>query len=401
MPKKNKKRFSRRTQRNNRTRRTIRGGWISPLRSRYTLWRETRAAATAARRTKPATLRSPLRMWRERNRNRVVPTGQSFPAEQAERAINKVYANSNARFEAAAHDLEKTTENQEVLAAGVMNALNRASILPSAAEVDAYIGNSRNGAAAVNQQRTSSVQNFDFPPAGKIPAVPTLPPAGQKMIIERTLLSQYQRDLLQGIVGSKTESDHIKFAARELLKEEVSALTIPIYNKLIECIFIGSRRDKNFAQRRQSTGEWGLNYDFTVKHMVDHMNPTTGASKFYATRVAELIEGVNSLVVESKVKSVNALFSIYMTLRRELACATTMNPPYIFNLNQQHAVHIAIPNLITMIENTVHPESLATAMYVATTENFDSVNRVNTISQSEQPIYNRFLQYAEYLNRIL
>jgi hypothetical protein len=78
-----------------------------------------------------------------------------------------------------------------------------------------------------------------------------------------------------------------------------------------------------------------------------------------------------------------------------------MTPPYEFDLYQQHAVDIAIPSLITMIENTVNAASLATALDLTTTGNFKPLDRVNTITQSEQSIYNLFLKYAEFHNRIL
>jgi hypothetical protein len=230
--------------------------------------------------------------------------------------------------------------------------------------------------------------------------------AGKKQInITRTTLNPYQMQLLQEIVSSEKESDHIRYAARELLKGEKSAFFIQTFNQMIECVFIGSKRDESYLQKPQSPGEWGLNYDFTVKHMVNLMLQNGKASPFYATQVAQLITGVNSRGDESSVKSsVNALFSIYMTLRRELACATTletMTPPYKFNLEQLHALHRVIISLIIMIDTKVHPGSLANAMDLATYQKFGSVNRVNTIKQSDDPIYNRFLQYAEYLNRIL
>ena len=149
MPKKNKtvckrrkcqrSRRQRRRQNNNRRTRTIRGG-ISPFR-KFSEWNTTRRTNAAARRLpgpthQPARWYSPVRMWQERNKNRVVPvptTQTSFadlvqraqnlrymtPAQQqaamaemntgignAERAINSGYDTSNAGFGAAARNLE-------------------------------------------------------------------------------------------------------------------------------------------------------------------------------------------------------------------------------------------------------------------------------------------------------
>lgn len=96
MPKKNKtackrrkcqrSRSQRRRQNNNRRTRTIRGG-ISPFRTPFrklSEWNTTRLTNAAARRLpgpthQPARWCSPVRMWQERNNNRVVPDSQIQP----------------------------------------------------------------------------------------------------------------------------------------------------------------------------------------------------------------------------------------------------------------------------------------------------------------------------------
>ena len=392
MPKQNKtackrrkcqRRCSQNQKRKNNNRRIgdIRGGF-SPL-QRFSEWNATRRADAEARRSitstnyRRATIRSPIRMWREwRQRN-----GNTVAVEPARVPPPPSYPTST-------HFIRRRNPSPPP---------NAPPITPISPQISPPIR--RISPSPPQHTNLPGFVSGDLPPAGKKPAVP-LPSAGKKQInITRTTLSPYQVQLLLGIVASERESDHIQYAARELLKGEESAFFIQTFNQMIDCVFIGSDRVEGRVRRPQSTGDWGLNYDFTVKYIGGQIT-ATGASKYHTLKVAQLIEGVNYPDKDSKVNSLKALFPIYMTLRREFACATTletMTPPYKFKLEERYA----ILSLIKMIEDRVQPESLAAAMDLATYQKFGSVDRVNAISESSQPIYNRFLQYAEYLNRIL
>ena len=431
MPRKNKtaynrrkcerSRSQRRRRNSNRRTRNIRGGgwrWRSPQRT-FREWREGRAAESAARRDRtnvayrPATLRSPLRMLEERKMNRVAPT-QVAPAHSPPTSRRPAHA-------AAAADGASRNLNYRTDAAAAVAAPSRTTAHPVA------------GVAAPSRTTAHPVTPFDklskaeqitnlksliafekIVEADKLKkeadelqkGFDSLPSASTKPApkgVDRHILTDTQITLLNAIMSDNKESPHIKFAAAALLANK---FITPVFNDMVHHIFIGSNRDKDLVQRRQSTGVWDLNYNFTVKHITDDMETNRGnASKSHNTKVAKLITNVNSLADGViKAKSASALFSIYMTLKRELACATTlrlMTPPYKFDLNQQYALNIAIPSMIVDIETKVRPEALHVALALATSQEFNSIIRENTITQSDNPIFNVFLKYAEFLNRIL
>ena len=192
---------------NNRRTRTIRGGF-SPL-QRFSEWNATRRADAEARRSitstdyRRATIRSPIRMWREsrwRNRNTV--------------AVEPIRVPPPPSYPTSTHFIRKRNPSPPP---------NAPPITP--------IPIRRRSPSPPQHTILPSFVPGDLPPAGKKPAVPPhLPAAGKKQLnITQTTLSPYQVQLLQGIVASERESDHIQYAARELLKGEESAFFIQTF----------------------------------------------------------------------------------------------------------------------------------------------------------------------------
>jgi hypothetical protein len=266
----------------------------------------------------------------------------------------------------------------------------------------------------------------------ELPSVPfhlKLPHAGTKECKagEYEKLSESQKLSLDEIVANGMkglESPHITWAATQLLEPtDKTALSFDVFNNMVSYIFIGNvLLEKKGVPRVNS-----LDNAFKLISMYDHkgccdlaVDANKNTIKKLNEKIDQLIIGINrfdprnSTSFDPAVESLLVLFSIFMTLRREIYCEQLLwNEAGMFKFDVDHKSKI----MVECSKVTYHLKLLPIhSMYNKICTKLVSVCLLGTMDKvgsksifSDPPIYeptdsiilDKLLLFGQRINRIV
>ena len=419
---------SQRRRNNNRQNRTIRVGGLSfrKLSEKFSEWNATRrinAEAAEARRDptrhttfQRATLRSPLRMWKQRNTNVVAPAPLSLvpfsPPVLPFQSSNRVPTNPIFSVPTPAP------------APPAVATYNSA---PAAAAAAAHAVTHNNSDIALARKWL-----LELPP---VPRYKELPPAGTKICKSETytILSESQKFSLHVIVANgvkgleSLESPHITWAAIQLLNSpRETALPPDVFNKMVDVIFIGNELHETIP------GQGPVKIDrldgrFKLISMMKGRDPDPSIIIRLNIIIDEHIANINKYDPRANANndaklSLFDLFSIFMTLRREIFCAsllwTEMNT-FKFEVDTESPIavrcskvtFIKLIPILTMYDKICKGRLDRNRLFGTITEalSFKKIDTLSLLTPDISDIYeetgNRvldmLLKYGQIMNRIV
>ena len=326
---------SQRRRNNNRQNRTIRVGGLSfrKLSEKFSEWNATRrinAEAAEARRdpTRPttfqrATLRSPLRMWKQRNTNVVAPA--PLHLVPLSKPVSPFQSSNRVQtFQPTNPIFSVPTPAPAPPAVATYNSA------PAAAAAAAHAVTHNNSDIALAKWL------LELPP---VPRYKELPPAGTKICKSETytILTNSQKLSLGVIVANGVkglESPHITWAAIQLLNSpQETALPPDVFNKMVDVIFIGNELHETIPGKGPVKID-RLHDRFKLILMMKGRDITNDPDPSIIRSLNHIIDehiaNINKYDPRANANNDPAklslfdLFSIFMTLRREIFCASLL-----------------------------------------------------------------------------